>query len=83
MGVEAEHEGDKKVMRVPECFKCLLSYPMVSGGVHKKHAKQHDMSRDPTGLGIMNLDSGLGSNLIFLNVEETAKPISRHLVEGP
>ena len=39
MGVESEHERDEKVVSVPERFKCLLSYPVVGGGIHKKHAK--------------------------------------------
>lgn len=40
------------------------------------------MSCYTAGLSIMYLDCSLGAELIFLNVEETAKLISTHLAEG-
>lgn len=57
-------------MGIPEGLEGLLSNAMMGGRVHQKHAKQHDVAGDATGLGIVNLESGDGANLRLLNVEE-------------
>ena len=36
--------------------------------IHQQHAEEHDMSRHPTGLGVMDLDSSLRAKLMFLNI---------------
>lgn len=34
MGVEGQHKGDEKVMRIPESFVCLLADAGMGSGVH-------------------------------------------------
>lgn len=70
MGVESEHEWNEEMMSVPEGLKRLLTDLLVCGGVHEKHAKEHDMACDASSLCIVDLESGHLSNLRFLNVEE-------------
>lgn len=76
VGVESQHEGDEEVMRVPECLKCLLSNAMVRGCIDQHHAQKHDMPRDTTCSGKVNLDSQLVANVIFFDVVE-ADSVSR------
>lgn len=42
----------------------------MGGCEHEQHAQQHDMASDTTGLLIMNLKSGNGSNLGEFDVVE-------------
>ncbi len=72
MGVESEQEWNEQMMGVPERLVRLLANLVVRGGVHEKHAKEHDMARDTSSFCVMNLDSGDLSNLRSLNVEEAA-----------
>lgn len=58
-------------MCVPKRLERLLSDAMMSRGVHHQHAEEHYMPRYTTGLGIVNLDSCLRSNLCLLNVKKT------------
>lgn len=40
----------------------------MGGGVHEKHAQQHDMACNATWLNIVNLKGGNRTNLSLLNV---------------
>lgn len=77
MRVHAQHEGDEQVVSVPESLERLLANPVVSGRVHQKHAEQHDVTRNATWLGVVDLESENRSNLRPLNIEE-ARTISRN-----
>ena len=70
VSVETEHERNKEVVGVPEGLEGLLSDFGVGGGIHEKHAEEHDVSSDSTGLGVVDLDSSDWSNLVLLDVEE-------------
>lgn len=70
--VHAQQERDEKVVSVPERLERLLSNPVVGGRVHQQHAKKHHVTRDSTGLGVVNLNRKNGSNLCPLDVEEAA-----------
>ena len=70
MSVQCEEERDEEVVRVPEGLKGLLADPRMRCCVHHEHAEQHDVARDATGLGIVNLQGADGANLGPLNVEE-------------
>jgi hypothetical protein len=70
VGVHSEQEGDKQVMRVPECLKRLLADPVMGCGVDHKHAKQHDVASDTTSFCVVDLKSDLRSDLSAFNVEK-------------
>jgi len=69
------------MVRVPEGFERLLPNAMMGCRIHHQHAEKHYVSCDTTGLGVMNLNSGLRSDLRLLDVEKAASPIS--LVSKP
>jgi hypothetical protein len=73
MSIHAQQEGNKEVMRVPECLKRLLSDPVMRGGVDEKHAQQHDMSGNTAGLSVVDLESNLWSDLGNLDIVEAAE----------
>lgn len=72
MGIQPEEERDKEVMRIPERLERLLADLMVSSGIHQKHTQKHDVPSDTTGFSVVDLDGGNGTDLVPLNVEETA-----------
>lgn len=45
----------------------------MGGGVHQKHAEEHDVAGDATGLGVVDLDGRLGTKLEALDVVEAGK----------
>lgn len=55
MGVEADHEEERKVMGVPESFKALLTDFVVSGSIHQHHEEQHNVSSDATWLTVVDI----------------------------
>jgi hypothetical protein len=57
----------------------LLTNLVVSGRVHEKHAKEHDVACDASSFCIMNLESGDLSNLCSLDIEE-ATWVSIHVI---
>lgn len=69
--VHAQEEGDKKVVRVPECLKGLLANSVVGGGIHEQHAEEHDVASDAAWLGVMDLNRKERSYLGPLNIKET------------
>ena len=72
MGVESEHEWNEEMMSVPEGLERLLTNLVVSGSIHEKHAKAHNMAGDASSFCVMNLDSGDLSDLCSFNIEEAA-----------
>lgn len=83
VGVEGQHEGNEEMMCVPEGLKCLLSNAMVRGCIDQHHAEKHDMPRDATRSGKVNLDSQLVANVIHLNVveAETVSKVKKQLIK--
>jgi hypothetical protein len=70
MGVEGQCKRNEEVVRVPECFVCLLPNTMMSSGIHQHHAQEHDVACDTSGSCEMDLNSQLRTDLIFLDVVE-------------
>jgi hypothetical protein len=55
VSVEANHEEERKVVRVPERLKALVANFVVSSRVHEDHEEQHEVSSDTTSLGIVDI----------------------------
>jgi hypothetical protein len=72
VGVHSEKERNEEMMCVPESLERLLANLGVGSGVHEKHAEQHNMSRDSTCFGVVDLNGSDWSNLSLLDVEEAA-----------
>jgi hypothetical protein len=70
MGVETEHKDESQMMRIPESLKALLTDLLVSGCVHQKHAKKHDMSSDSTRLLVVNVEGLERTDLRLFDVKE-------------
>jgi len=70
VGVQAEEERDKQVMSVPEGFEALLSNLNVGSGVHEKHAEEHDVASNTTGLLVVDIKCETWTKLGSLDVEE-------------
>lgn len=58
-------------MSVPKGLEALLANLMMGRGIHQEHAEKHDMSRNSSGLRVVNLDSSHRPELVFFNVEKT------------
>lgn len=58
-------------MGVPKGLKALLADFVMGRGIHKEHTEKHHMSRNPSSLRVVNLESGHWSDLSFLDVEKT------------
>lgn len=71
MGVQRKDENESKVMGVPKGLKALLADLVMSRGIHQEHAKKHYMSRNSSGLRVVDLESSHWSDLGLLNVEKT------------
>jgi hypothetical protein len=63
MGIQTNHEKERKMVRIPESFKTLGAYLVVSGGVHQKQDKEHKMPCDATSLCIVDLKCQLRPDL--------------------
>jgi hypothetical protein len=68
--VHGEQERDEEVVGVVEGLERLLAHLRVRGRVHEKHAQQHDVAGDATGLRVVDLDSRLRAHLRALDVVE-------------
>lgn len=80
MGVETKHERDEQVVGVPEGLETLLADLGVGSGIHHHHAEKHDVTGNTTGLLVVNVQSGTGTELSPLNVvETTAAQVSKEL----
>jgi hypothetical protein len=73
VGVQGEEKGNKQVVHVPKRLERLLSDTMMRRRVHQEHAQKHYVTRDTTGLDVVDLHGGYRSNLALLNVVEAAR----------
>lgn len=73
VGVHGKQKGNEEMMRVPERLKRLLAYPSMGGGVHQKHAQEHDMTGDAASLSVVHLDRRHRAKLCPLDIEEAAR----------
>ena len=55
MGVETDHEEERKVVRVPECLEALVTDLVVRGGVHEDHDEEHEVTGDASCLLVVNV----------------------------
>ena len=81
MRIHAQQERDEQVVRIPEGLERLLPDPMVGRCVHEQHAQQHDVARDSSSLCIVDLNRGLRSNLVLLDIKEV-DVVSRDMNDG-
>ena len=63
MGVETEHEEERKVVRVPESLEALIANLVVRSGVHEEHDEEHEVAGDASRLGVMNVKCDFGADL--------------------
>ena len=63
MGVETDHEEERKVVRVPESLEALVADLVVRSGVHEEHDEKHEMTGDTARLGVVNGERNLGADL--------------------
>ena len=63
MGVETEHEEERKVVRVPESLEALIANLVVRSGVHEEHDEEHEVAGDASRLGVMNVKCNFGADL--------------------
>jgi hypothetical protein len=70
VGVHSQQKWNEQVVSVPKCFERLLANLGMGSCVHQHHAQQHNVTRDTTSLGVMDLDGSHGSNLCPFNIEE-------------
>lgn len=79
VGEKTEHEEERKVVGVPERLEALLANFVMRGAVHQNlrkismcsvdacglayHDEEHDMAGEASGLGVVDLQRGLGPNL--------------------
>jgi hypothetical protein len=63
MRIQTDHEKEREVMCIPEGFKALIAYLVVSSCVHQEQNKQHEMASNATGLRIVDLKRQLSPNL--------------------
>lgn len=68
MRIEPDHEKEGKMMGVPECFETLLSNLELSGRIHEHNDEEHEVPRNTTRLGVMDLQCSLLSNLWYGSV---------------
>lgn len=71
MGVHAQQERNEQMMGVPESLERLLADLCVRSRVDQKHAEQHDVASNTTGLGIMDFKGNFGTDLGSLDIVET------------
>lgn len=71
VGIKRQHKRDKKVMRIPESFICLLANAVMCGCVHEHHAQEHDMASDTTRASKMDLYCKFWTDLLSFDVVET------------
>ena len=63
MGVQTDHEEERKVVRVPESLKALVANLVVRRGVHEDHDQEHEVAGDASRLRVVNVQGNLGPNL--------------------
>jgi len=73
MRVHGEQEDDVEIVGIGECFVRLLADTWVCGAVDEEHAEEHDVTRDPAGLGKEDLESGGWTKEGAFDVEEAVR----------
>jgi len=68
--VETEHEEEGEMMGVPKRLKALVANLLAGRGVHEQHDEEHEMTRDATRLGVVDLEGDLLANLSTLNIDK-------------
>ena len=63
MGVETDHEEERKVVRVPESLEALVADLVVRGRVHEHHDEQHEVAGDAARLPVVNILGSFDANL--------------------
>lgn len=61
--VEPDHEEEREVVGIPESLKALVTNLVMGSGVHQEHDEQHEVTRDATGLRVMDIQCKFGSHL--------------------
>ena len=63
MGVETDHEEERKVVRVPESLEALVADLVVRSGVHEEHDEKHEVAGDASRLVVVDVEGNLGADL--------------------
>ena len=63
VSIQAQHEEECQVMRVPKDLKALVADLLVRRRVHKNHDEQHEVAGDAARLGVMNVQGNLFPHL--------------------
>ena len=78
--VEADHEEEREVVRVPEGLETLVANLVVSRGVHEDHDQKHEVPRDASSLLIVNVEGDLGPDLCGRNTMSLRAATKAHVV---
>ena len=63
VAVKSEHEEKCEVMGIPERLEALVADFVVRSCIHEEHDQQHEVASDATGLFIVNVECGDGTDL--------------------
>ena len=63
MGVQADHEEESQMVGVPKGLEALLADLVVRSAVHQDHDEEHEVARDTTSLGVVDVQCNFGTNL--------------------
>jgi hypothetical protein len=66
MGVEAKHEEECQMVRIPERLEALTANFVMRSGIHEDENEKHEMASDTTRLVIMYLNRRLLPNLCII-----------------
>ena len=59
VSIQAQHEEECQVVRVPKDLKALVADLLVRGGVHEDHDEQHEVPSDASRLGVVDVQRNL------------------------
>ena len=57
------------MMGVPERLETLVTYLVMSSGIHQKHDQKHEVPRDTPGLRVVDIERTFRSNLCKVRPE--------------
>ena len=63
VGIQANHEEECEMVCIPESFKTLGAYLVMSGRVHQEQHEEHKMACDATSLCIVDIKRQLRPDL--------------------
>lgn len=72
--VQADHEEECEMVRVPEGLKALCTDLVMGSGVHEDHNKEHEVPGDTASLGVVDVKCNLRSNLWLNKVRDIILP---------